>query len=138
VTDTPPRIRKPVLTGAAAKGTSLALHAHHMVLVFFGIFGWLIPNEPWLIAHLVFLPGLIAVWYVNNGVCPLNNLEARLLTGSWRNEGNAEEGGFLRAVVVRYLRLEPTQGQMDAITYGIMLLAWLLSWGHWALIRAAN
>ena len=138
MTDTPPRIRKPILTGAAAKGTSFALHAHHMVLVVFGILGWLIPSEPWLIAHLVFIPGLLAVWHVNKGVCPLNNLEARLLTGTWRNPENAEEGGFLRAIVIRYLKLEPTQAQMDAITYAIMGVVWLLSWGHLALIRAAD
>jgi hypothetical protein len=82
VSDTQPGIRKPILTGAAARGVSLALHAHHVALVFYGLLGWLVPSEPWLIAHLVFIPGLIAVWYVNNGVCPLNNLEARLLTGS--------------------------------------------------------
>ena len=138
MSDTQTRQPKPILIGAAAKGTSLALHALHMALVIFGVFGWLMPSEPWLIVHLIFLPCLIAVWYVNNGVCPLNNLEARLLTGTWRDPANAEEGGFLRAIVVRYLKLEPTQAQMDAITYAIMMLAWLLSWGHLALIRAAD
>jgi len=104
------------------------------VLVFYGLFGWLIPSEPWLIAHLIFIPSLIAVWYANDGVCPLNNLEARLLTGEWRDHSNAEEGGFLRAIVVRYLKIEPTQPQMNAITYAIMGFVWLLSWGHLALL----
>ena len=134
MSDTPNRTRKPIVTGAAAKGTSLALHAHHMVLVFYGLFGWLIPSEPWLIAHLIFIPGLIAVWRVNDGVCPLNNLEARLLIGTWRNPANAEEGGFLRAIVIRYLKVEPTQAQMDMITHAIMGAVWLLSWGHLALL----
>ena len=104
------------------------------MLVFYGLFGWLIPSEPWLIAHLIFIPSLIAVWYANDGVCPLNNLEARLLTGEWRDHSNAEEGGFLRAIVVRYLKIEPTQPQMNAITYAIMGFVWLLSWGHLALL----
>jgi hypothetical protein len=134
VSDTPNRTRRPIITGGAAKRTSMALHAHHMVLVVFGLFGWLIPSQPWLIAHLMFIPALIAVWYLNDGVCPLNNLEARLLTGSWRNPANAEEGGFLRAIVVRYLKLEPTQSQMDAITYSLMGLVWLLSCAHLALL----
>lgn len=134
MSDTPTRTRRPILTGAAANGTKLVLHAHHMALVIYGLLGWLIPSEPWLIAHLVFIPGLLLVWYVNDGVCPLNNLEARLLTGNWRNADNAEEGGFLRALVIRYLKLEPTQPQMDAITYAIMGFVWLLSWAHLALL----
>lgn len=105
-------------------------HALHMALVFFGLFGWLIPSEPWLIAHLIFIPGLIAVWRMNDGVCPLNNLEARLTTGFWRNPTNEEEGAFLRVIVERYLMLRPTQEQMDQITYGIMGVAWFLSWIH--------
>ena len=129
---------KPLITGTtAANGTRFVLHAHHMVLVFFGLLGWLIPSEPWLIAHLVFLPGLAAVWWLNDGVCPLNNLESFLLTGDWRNAANEEEGGFLRAIVIRYLKLEPTQKQMDAVTYAIMALVWLLSWAHLALLEPA-
>jgi hypothetical protein len=138
VSDTPTRIpRPPLLTGAAASGTRLFLHGLHMVLVFYGLLGWLIPSEPWLIAHLIFIPGLIAVWRLNDGVCPLNNLEARLLTGTWRNADNTEEGGFLRAIVIRYLKLEPTQAQMDTVTYGLMAFVWLLSGLHLALLSSA-
>ncbi|MBI1213039.1 MAG: hypothetical protein GC190_16370 [Alphaproteobacteria bacterium] len=106
-----------------------------MVLVFYGLLGWLVPSRPWLVAHLAFIPGLIAVWYVNRGVCPLNNLEARLLTGTWHDPSNVEEGGFLRAIVIRYLKVEPSQAQMDTITYAIMGFVWLLSWAHLALLN---
>jgi len=125
---------KPLVTGRAAAATRHALHAHHMLLVVYGLLGWLVPSAPWLVAHLVFIPGLLLVWRVNDNTCPLNNLESRLLTGDWRSPANAEEGGFLRAIVIRYLRLTPTIAQMDTITYAIMGVVWLLSWAHLALL----
>lgn len=121
---------KPLVTGVAASALRTFCHALHMLLVVFGIFGWLIPNEPWLMAHLIFIPGLIAVWRANDGVCPLNNLETYLTTGTWRNPANAEEGAFLKTIVERYLKLTPSQAQMDQITYGVMGGAWLLSFAH--------
>lgn len=121
---------KPLVTGAAASALRTFCHALHMALVFFGLFGWLIPSEPWLIAHLVFIPGLIAVWRMNDGVCPLNNLETCLTAGTWRNRANAEEGAFLKTIVERYLKLTPTQTLMDQITYAIMGAVWLFSLLH--------
>ena len=123
---------KLIVGGAAAVGLRVACHAFHMLLVFYGLLGWLIPSEPWLIAHLTFIPGLLAVWRVNDGVCPLNNLESFLTTGVWRNSANPEEGSFIRAVVARYLTLEPTQKQMDTVTYAIVAAVWLLSCLHLA------
>ena len=125
---------KPFVTGFAVSALRVFCHALHMALVLFGLLGWLIPSEPWLIAHLIFIPALIAVWRVNDGVCPLNNLESRLTTGAWRNPANAEEGAFLRVIVERYLKLHPTQEQMDQVTYGILGLVWLLAWLHLALL----
>ena len=127
---------KPIVTGSAATALRAVCHALHMALVFFGLLGWVIPSEPWLIAHLIFIPGLIAVWRMNDGVCPLNNLESMLTTGAWRNPASAEEGAFLRVIVERYLNLHPTQEQMDQITYGIMALVWCFSWLHLACVSA--
>jgi len=118
---------KPIVSGAAAVGLRAACHALHMLLVLYGLLGWLVPSEPWLIADLIFIPGLLAVWRVNDGVCPPNNLESFLTTGNWRNSASPEEGSFLRVVVARYLKLEPTQKQMDTVTYVIMAAVWLLS-----------
>ena len=125
---------KPLITGAAATALRTSCHALHLALVIYGLLGWLIPSAPWLIAHLIFIPGLIAVWRANDGVCPLNNLESFLTTGLWRNPSNAEEGSFLRVIVERYLRLTPTREQMDEVTYGIMALVWMLSWFHLTLL----
>jgi len=122
--------RAPLLTGRSASALRVICHGLHMALVFYALLGWLVPSTPWLVAHLVYMPTLIAVWLLNKGVCPLNNIESWLTTGRWRNPANAEEGGFMVRVVERYLNLYPTQRQMDAVTYGLMALVWALSWLH--------
>ena len=128
----------PIVTGLAASIMRVACHALHVALVFYGLLGWLVPDAGWLIAHLIFLPGLAIVWLFNDGVCPLNNLEAYLTTGAWRDDANPEEGAFLRMIVERYLGLHPTQSQMNAVTYGVMALAWVLSAGHLAAGESVN
>lgn len=129
-----PREPRPLVTGEAATALRIFCHGVHMALVFYALFGWLIPSTPWLLAHLVFIPALIAVWLTNKGACPLNNIETWMATGTWRNPNNAEEGSFLVTVVERYLKVHPTQRLMDRITYGLMVLVWALSWVHLRLL----
>lgn len=123
-----------MVTGEAAGALRVFCHGLHMALVFYGLFGWVIPSAPWLIAHLIFIPALVAVWVANKGVCPLNNLETLLTTGRWRDANNAEEGSFLVVIVERYLGLRPTQGLMDRVTYALMAFVWLLSWLHLSIL----
>jgi hypothetical protein len=125
-----------MVTGVAARVLHLVCHGLHMALVFYALLGWVVPAASWLVAHLVFIPGLVLVWAVNGGVCPLNNVETWLTTGRWRNPENAEEGSFIVAIVDRYLGLQPTQLLMDRITYGLMFAVWMLSWLHLGLLRA--
>lgn len=125
---------RPLVSGTAAAALGTLCHALHVALVFFGLLGWLIPSAPWLIAHIVFIPGLILIWALNQGVCPLNNIESRLTTGRWRNPANAEEGSFIVTIVERYLNLHPTQKTMDRITYALMAAAWLFSCVHLGLL----
>lgn len=120
----------PLVTGEAAGALRVFCHGLHMALVFYGLFGWLIPSEPWLVAHLIFIPALVVVWVANKGVCPLNNVETLLTSGRWRDPDNAEEGSFLVVIVERYLDVRPTQGLMDRVTYGLMAFVWMLSWLH--------
>jgi len=126
----------PLVTGEAAGALRVLCHGLHMALVFYGLFGWVIPSVPWLIAHLIFIPVLVVVWVLNNGVCPLNNLETLLTTGRWHDTDNDEHGSFLLTIVERYLGLTPTQGLMDRVTYGLMAFVWALSWLHLALLPA--
>lgn len=128
--------RAPLLTGRAAHIMRAACHGLHMALVFYALIGWLVPSTSWLLAHLIYMPALVVVWLLNKGVCPLNNLESWLTTGRWRNPDNTEEGSFLVRIVERYLRIYPTQRQMDAVTYGLMALVWGLSWLHLSFIQA--
>jgi hypothetical protein len=127
---------KPLLSGAAADALRVFCHGLHMALVFYALLGWLVPSKPWLVVHMIFIPGLVAVWWANKGVCPLNNIESWLTTRRWRNPGNAEEGSFIVGVVERYLNLHPTQRQMDVITYALMALVWVLSWLHLGTLQA--
>ena len=128
--------KTPLVTGKAAAVLRTLCHGLHMALVFYALLGWLIPSAPWLVAHLVYMPGLIAVWLANRGTCPLNNIETYLTKGQWRDPSNAEEGSFLVTIVERYLKLKPTQRQMDAVTYALMVLVCGLSWLHLNLLRA--
>jgi hypothetical protein len=125
---------QPLLTGGAARALCSVCHGLHMVLVFYALLGWLVPIKPWLFAHIVFIPALVVVWLLNKGVCPLNNIESRLTTGRWRNPDNAEEGSFIRMIVERYLKLNPTQALMDIVTYTLMAFVWILSWLHLGLL----
>ncbi len=129
-----PREPKPLVTGDTATALRIICHGLHIALVFYALFGWLIPSTPWLIAHLVFIPALIAVWLTNRGTCPLNNIESWATTGQWRNPSNGEEGSFIVTIVERYLQVHPTQRVMDRITYGLMALVWALSWAHLRLL----
>ncbi len=122
--------RTPMVIGKAAEALRTVCHWLHIGLVFYALLGWALPSATWLIVHLVFIPGLVAVWLVNRGSCPLNNIESWLTTGRWRNADNAEEGSFLVAIVERYLGLHPTQRQMDLVTYAMMALVWGASWVH--------
>ncbi len=119
-----------MVTGKAAEALRAVCHWLHIALVLYAMFGWVVPSAYWLIVHLVFMPGLVGVWLVNRGSCPLNNVESCLTTGRWRNAENAEEGSFLVAIVERYLGLHPTQRQMDLVTYALMALVWMASWVH--------
>jgi hypothetical protein len=125
---------KPLVTGETAIALRIVCHGMHMALVFYALLGWLIPSAPWLIAHLAFIPALIAVWHTNKGTCPLNNIETWATTGQWRNPSNAEEGSFLVTIVERYLKVHPTQRLMNRVTYGLMALVWTLSLAHLRLL----
>ncbi len=123
---------KPLITGKPAAALKWSCHVHHLGLVGFGLLAWLVPVGEVLLAHLAFIPALIAVWRMNADSCPLNNLESLLTTGRWRDETNEEEGAFLLTAVRRYLGLNPTAETMNRIIYGIMGLAWVLSLAHYA------
>ena len=121
---------KALVTGGAARALSWACHNLHLAILVFIILGWVVPVNAVLWAHLVLVPLILGIWYLNDCSCPLNNIESYLLKGLWRDPDNREEGSFVVVVVEQYLGMQPTQKQMDMITYGIMGLAWALSGVH--------
>jgi len=101
-----------------------------MGVMLFILLGWVVPVDSVLMIHLALVPSLLLIWYVNGCSCPLNNIESFLLKGMWRDPDNREEGSFLVVVVEQYLGMQPTQRQMDLLTYLIMALAWVFSALH--------
>lgn len=101
-----------------------------MGLVIFVLTAWLLPVTAILQAHIAFVPLLVVTWALNGNSCPLNNIETWLTKGTWRDDMNREEGSFLVVAVETYLKLHPTQRQMDMITYALMAVAWSLSLAH--------
>ncbi len=127
-----PESSKPraLVTGGAARALSWSCHNLHLAILVFIILGWVVPVSAVLWAHVVLVPLILGIWYLNDCSCPLNNIESYLLKGLWRDPDNREEGSFVVVVVEQYLGMQPTQKQMDMITYGIMGLAWALSGVH--------
>jgi hypothetical protein len=102
----------------------------HFAVMLFIVLGWLVPWWPVEMFYLVFLPGVAIQWLFNKNSCVLNNIESFMRTGSWRDPGNTEEGAWLLTLVRNVLRLPVTHGQMDAFTYSVLALLWLLGLGH--------
>ena len=127
-----PESSKPraLVTGVAARALSWSCNNLHLAILVFIILGWVVPVSAVLWAHVVLVPLILGIWYLNDCSCPLNNIESYLLKGLWRDPDNREEGSFVVVVVEQYLGMQPTQKQMDMITYGIMGLAWALSGVH--------
>lgn len=119
-----------LVTGAAARALSVSCHYLHIGIMLFILLGWVVPVDGALMAHLALVPSLLLIWYFNGCSCPLNNVESYLLKGVWRDPDNREEGSFLVVLVEQYLGMQPSQRQMDMITYLIMAMAWLLSALH--------
>ncbi len=102
----------------------------HFAVMLFIVAGWLAPWRPVLIFYLVLLPAMVAQWRLNKNSCLLNNTESFLRTGQWRDSRNVEEGGWLKTLAENTLGLKLAHWQVDALTYAVMALLWLLGLGH--------
>jgi hypothetical protein len=93
--------------------------------------GWLVPWRPALVVYLVFIPGVYLQWLVNKDTCILNNTESWLRTGRWRaKDVNPEEGAWLLTLVTNVTGLTVTAFQINLLTYGVLILVWLLALAH--------
>ena len=90
---------RPIVTGGAAQALSSTCHYLHLGIMLFIMLGWIVPFDAALLAHLILVPVILGIWYLNDCSCPLNNIESYLLKGLWRDPDNREEGSFVVVVV---------------------------------------
>jgi hypothetical protein len=104
----------------------------HLALVVIAIGGWLVPWRAALIFYLCYIPLMFVSWQFNEGSCVLNNVEALIRTGRWRNPASREEGAFLKTLVEDTTGFRPSKRQMNAVIYCLIAVFWLLGAGHLA------
>lgn len=109
------------------------LQALHYAILAWGVVGWAIPSNGWLLAYLVAMPLIAVQWLVNRNTCVLNNLESWIATGRWRDATDAGQGGFIAGVFQRVTGWRPSSRATDAISYGLLAVFWVLGAIHWAL-----
>ncbi len=102
----------------------------HLALMVYIVLGWLVPVSAALVFYLAFLPAVIVQWWFNRNACVLNNLEALIRTGRWRDPTNREEGAWLLTLARNTLGIPVTAAQVDAFTYAVLVLLWVLALLH--------
>jgi hypothetical protein len=107
-----------------------ALRALHYAILAWGVVGWAIPLAGLLIAYLIATPLIALQWRFNRNTCVLNNVESWLATGRWRDETDAEQGGFIAGVFERTTGWRPGPRQTDIVSYGLLTLFWFLGLAH--------
>lgn len=103
----------------------------HFAVMIFVVAGWAVPLAGVLLFYLVFVPAMAAHWFVNKNSCVLNNAESWLRYGTWRAEQNAEEGAWLKTLIKSVTGIDLKAWQVDAITYGVLLVLWLAAFSHY-------
>lgn len=107
-----------------------ALRALHYAILAWGVLGWAIPSTPWLIAYLVAMPAIAAQWLINRNTCILNNVESWIVTGRWRDQDDADQGGFIAGLVRRATGWRPSPAMADRLSYGLLAVFWALGAAH--------
>ena len=103
----------------------------HFAVMIFIVAGWALPWRGVLWFYVAFLPGVVLQWRLNKDTCVLNNTENWLRTGKWRNkQANPEEGAWVLTLARNVTGLAFTASQIDALTYGVLVLVWLLGFAH--------
>lgn len=102
----------------------------HFAVMLAIVLGWAVPVRGVLEFYLVFLPAMALHWWLNKNSCVLNNIEAWLRTGQWRDPESGEEGQWLLTLVRDITGLEFTPAQMDAFTYCVLVALWGLGLWH--------
>jgi hypothetical protein len=108
----------------------IAVQCLHYAILAWGLAGWLIPANGWLVAYLIAMPLLAVQWRLNGGVCVLNNLESWIATGRWRDESDPNQGGFFAGLIERVTGSRPTAFAVNILSYGLLAMFWVLAAIH--------
>ena len=95
---------------------------HHIAVMIYIVFGWLVPLHAALLFYLVFLPAVALQWRFNKNSCVLNNVESLIRTGHGATPNNREEGAWLLTLAQSTLGIPVTPAQVDAFTYAVLVL----------------
>ena len=114
----------------ARDALGIAFFLFHLAVCLYIVLGWLIPSTTALVFYLALLPLIAMQWQVNRGSCVIDNLESVVRTGRWRDPGRGAEGKFLSLIVFLVFGLQGRPAHMDLISYGGLLVLWLLAFRH--------
>ena len=103
----------------------------HYAVLLWGVVGWAIPSPAWLLAYLIAMPLIAVQWLLNGNTCILNNVESWIAAGRWRDETDADQGGFIAGVLYGLTGWRPSPRMNDAISYGLLAVFWILAAIHW-------
>jgi hypothetical protein len=95
------------------------------VILFFVLFGWIIPSQSWRIIHLIFVPVMIIQWQFNQGSCLLTNIENKLRGET--SEKQQQQGQFIKSLWIKCFNSLPSDQTLKKWVYGIILTSWFLS-----------
>ncbi|MEB3283607.1 MAG: DUF2784 family protein [Lyngbya sp.] len=97
----------------------------HFLILFFVVFGWIIPSQFWRVIHLLFVPAMILQWQFNQGTCLLTNLENKLRGET--SEKQQQQGQFIKSLLERCFNPLPSDETLKKGVYGIIITSWLAS-----------
>ncbi|MGB3188555.1 MAG: DUF2784 family protein [Limnoraphis sp.] len=97
----------------------------HFLILFFVLFGWIIPGQLWRVIHLIFVPAMILQWQFNQGTCLLTNIENKLRGET--SEKQQQQGQFIKSLWRKCFNSLPSDQTLKKWVYGIIIISWLLS-----------
>lgn len=106
------------------------LRGLHYAILGWGLLGWLAPSQNWLMAYLMATPLIALQWLVNRNTCILNNVESWIMTGRWRDESDANQGGFLAGILERLTGRRPSPRTVDMVSYSLLIVFWAFAAIH--------
>ena len=109
--------------------------ALHLLITITAISGWALPIRGWLYAYLSLLPVMVGQWWCNNDQCFLTIWEERLRTGQTPDAYDASQT-FIGRLVKAILDRDLTYKAVTMISYGLVILCWLLGGAHLYMLPA--